>query len=68
MQRRFFRGGKGGQASPTIYQSTNKIIAVFIPDFVSYMKKSRLIKQEKFFVSLLIVTESATDTDWIKYL
>ena len=43
-QRRFFRGGK----------STNKIIAVFIPDFVSYMKMSRLIKQEKFFVSLLL--------------
>ena len=52
MQRRFFRGGKGGQASLTFYQITNKIIAVFIPDFVSYMKKSRLIKQEKFFVYL----------------
>ena len=48
-QRRFF---KGGQASLTIYQSTNKIIAVLIPDFVSYMKMSRLIKQEKFFVPL----------------
>ena len=51
-QRQFFRGGKRGQASLTIYQSTNKIIAVFIPNFVSYIKKSRLIKQEKFFVSL----------------
>ena len=47
-QRRFFRGGKGGQASLTFYQSTNKIKAVFIPEFVSYMKMSRLIKQEKF--------------------
>ena len=44
-QRRFFRGGKGGQASLTFYQSTNKIIAVFIPDFMSYMKMSRLIKR-----------------------
>ena len=47
-----FIGGKGGQASLTFFQSTDKIIAVFIPDFVSYMKISRLIKQEKFFVSL----------------
>ena len=50
----FFRGGKGGQASLTFYQSTSKIIAVFIPDFVSYMKMPRLIEQEKFFVSLLL--------------
>ena len=51
-QWRFFRGGKGGQASLTFYLSTNKIIAVFIPNFVSYMEMSRLIKQQKFFVSL----------------
>ena len=51
-RRRFYRGGKGGEASLTFYQGTNKIIAVFIPDFVSYMKMSRLIKQEKIFVSL----------------
>ena len=36
-QRRFFRGGKGGQASLTFYQSTNKIVVMFIPDFVSYI-------------------------------
>ena len=53
-QQQFFRGGKGGQASLTFYQSTNKIIAVFIADIMSYMKMSRLIKQEKFFVSLLL--------------
>ena len=47
-QRRFFGGGKGGQASLTFYQITNKIISVLISDFVSYMKMSRLIKQEKF--------------------
>ena len=47
-QQRFFRGGKGGQASLICDHSANKIIAVFIPDFVSYIKMSRLIKQEKF--------------------
>ena len=65
-QRRFFRGGKGRQASLTFLQSTNKIIAVFIPDFMSYMKMSRLIKQ-KFFVSLL-QTESASATGQIRNL
>ena len=50
----FFRGGKVGQASLTFYQSTNKIIVVIIPDFMSYMKMSRLIKQKKFFISLLL--------------
>ena len=54
LQRRFFRGGKGGQASLTFYQSTNTIIAVFIPNFVSYMKMPTLIEQEGFFVSLLL--------------
>ena len=43
-QRLFFRGGKGGQASLTFYQSTNKIIAVLVSDLVSYMKISRLVK------------------------
>ena len=52
-QRWFFRGGKGGLASLTFYQSTNKIIAVLISDFVSYMKMPRFIKQ-KFFVSVLL--------------
>ena len=67
-QRRFFRGGKGGQASLTFYQSTNKIKAVFILDFMSCMKISRLIKQEKFsnLYCWELVTESATDTDQIR--
>ena len=69
-QRRFFGEGKGGQASLTFYQGTNKIIAVLIPDFMSYMKMPRLIEQEKFFVSRLLSasTESATDTDRIRSL
>ena len=38
------RGGKGGRASLTFSQYTNKIISVFIPDFMSYMEMYRLIK------------------------
>ena len=54
----FFRRGKGGQASLTFYQSTYKIIEL-IPDFMSYMKMSRLIKTE--------VIRISTDSNWKRY-
>ena len=52
-QRQFFRGGEGGQASLTFYQSTNKILVAFVPDLLSYIKMSILIKQKLFTFLLL---------------
>ena len=55
-QRLFFRGGKGGHASLTFYESVNKVI-LFIPDFMSYMKMPRLIKQKTFSVFRISIAE-----------